>query len=406
MLNMIVSKANPLGKRLNVKMVPSKDEKKKLKKTVSKFLDSFKDEKNVKFFLGGSYAKDTWLPGNRDVDVFVKFNYKLYKDQDISAVLYVILRKNFKDVTVVHGSRDYFHILINDIVFEVVPVLDVSKASQAVNVMDVSPLHVKYVKKKVKKKNDVRKLKLLLKANHLYGAESYLQGFSGYVCELLVSHYGSFSKVIKAFSNVKDSLVLDPAKHYSSKSVALKSLNRSKLGAFVLIDPVQSDRNAAAGVSLMKLLEFVKLCQNYDESESFVFTEVDVSKLSKSYIVLSVVPLDGKKDISLAKMRALLDRIVREFSYNSFKVIDYGWDSSHYWFKVKSLSKTFRHYGPSLKYAEHVKAFKSKYGRKVKVSKGKVYVELSREFYDPKKFLEFIVKQKFVKEKVNGIRLS
>ena len=40
---MIVSKANPLGKRLNVRMVPSKDEKKKLKKTVSKFLDSFKD---------------------------------------------------------------------------------------------------------------------------------------------------------------------------------------------------------------------------------------------------------------------------------------------------------------------------------------------------------------------------
>ena len=272
--------------------------------------------------------------------------------------------------------------------------------------MDVSPLHVAYVKKKLKRKNDVRKLKALLKAQHLYGAESYLQGFSGYVLEILVSHYGSFSKVLKAFSSVKDSLVLDPAKHYSSKTIALKSLNKSKLGAFVLIDPVQKDRNAAAGVSLNKLREFAKLCTSYDEVESFIFKEVDVSKLSKSYIVLSVVPLDGKKDISLAKMRALLDRIVREFSYNSFIVKDYGWDESHYWFKVSKLTKTFRHYGPSLKYSEHVKAFRGKYGRKVKVSSGKVYVELEREFSDPLKFVKNLIKEKFVKEKVKGIKVE
>ena len=154
--------------------------------------------------------------------------------------------------------------------FEVVPVLDVKKASSAVNVMDVSPLHVSYIKKHLKRKDDVRKLKFLLKANHLYGAESYLQGFSGYVLEILVSYYGSFDKVLKAFSSVKDYLVLDPAKHYSSKGIALKSLNQSKLGAFVLIDPVQVDRNAAAAVSLEKLREFVKLCNSYDPESSFV----------------------------------------------------------------------------------------------------------------------------------------
>jgi tRNA CCA-adding enzyme len=385
-------------------MIPSKEEKAKLKKTVSKFLDSFKDEKDVKFFLGGSYAKDTYLPGNRDIDVFVKFNYKKYLNEDISSVLYVILRKKFKNVNIVHGSRDYYHILVNDIIFEVVPVLDIKKASSAVNVMDVSPLHVAYVKKKLKKRDDVRKLKALLKANHLYGAESYLQGFSGYVCEILVAHYGSFSKVLKAFSSVEDSLTLDPAKHYSSKAIALKSLNKSKLGAFVLIDPVQSDRNAAAGVSLNKLREFVKLCNSYDGSDSwFVLSEVDVSSL-KGYIVLDVVPLVGKKDVSLSKMRALLDRIVRSFSYSGFTVKDYGWDSSHYWFKVSKLSKTFRHYGPSLKYVEHVKVFRGKYGRKVKVASGKVYVELDREFSDPRSFLENLVKEKFVKEKVKKIK--
>ncbi|MBT6995134.1 hypothetical protein HN865_00705 [Candidatus Woesearchaeota archaeon] len=384
-------------------IVPSSEEKKKLKKTVKEFLSKFKDSRDIKFFLGGSYAKDTYLPGNRDIDVFVKFNFSKYKDEDISSVLYVMLRKKYKEVHVVHGSRDYFHIVIDDIIFEVVPVLDVKKASLAVNVMDVSPLHVKYVKKRLKRKDDVRKLKALLKAQHLYGAESHLQGFSGYVCELLVSHYGSFNKVVKKFSSVKDSLFLDPAKHYSSSGIALKLLNKSKLGAFVLIDPVQAERNAAAGVSSLKLKEFVKVCSEFS-LDSFVLKEVDVSSL-KGYIVLSVVGLEGRKDVSLSKMRALYDRILRSFSYNGFFVKDSGWDSSHYWFKVKSLSKTYRHYGPSLKYSEHVKAFKKKYGRKVKSSKSKVYVELDREFSDPSKFLESFVKQKFVKEKVKRIKL-
>lgn len=385
-------------------IIPSKEERSKLDRTVKEFLKKFKGEKDIKFFIGGSYAKDTWLPGNRDVDVFVKFNFSKYKDQDISSVLYVMLRKKFKKVDVVHGSRDYFHILVDDIVFEVVPVLDVKKASSAVNVMDVSPLHVSYIKKHLKRKDDVRKLKFLLKANHLYGAESYLQGFSGYVLEILVSHYGSFSKVIKKFASFSDSLFLDPAKHYSSSSIALKSLNRSKLGAFVLIDPVQMDRNAAAGVSVSKFKEFVKLCGEFS-LDSFVLKEVDVSSLSKSYIVLSVVGLSGREDVSLSKMRALLDKIVREFAYRSFVVKDYGWDKSHYWFKVSKLSKSYRHYGPSLSYEEHVKAFRRKYGRKVKVSRGKVYVELDREFSDPREFLKSLVKQKFVKEKVKSLKV-
>ncbi len=386
--------------------IPSKEEKLKLKKEVSSFLSKFKGLKDIKFFIGGSYAKDTWLPGNRDVDVFVKFNYSKFKDKDISLKLFSILKKKFKNILVVHGSRDYFHVLINDLLFEVVPVLDIRKASQAVNVMDVSPLHVNYIKKHLKRKEDVRKLKALLKANHLYGAESYLQGFSGYVCELLISYYGSFSKVIKEFSKLSDSLVLDVARYYSSRSIALKSLNKSKVGAFVLIDPVQSDRNAAASVSVSKFKEFVKLCRSYDGSDSFfVLQEVDVSKL-KGYIVLDVTPLDGKRDIALSKMRALLDRFIREFSYYGFNVVDSGWDSSHYWFKVDKLSKSYKHYGPLVSMKEHSKAFRAKYKGKVKVSRGRTYVVLKREFTSPRTFLEKLIKQKFVREKVKKAKVN
>lgn len=384
--------------------VPSREEKKKLKKTVKSFLSNFKHEKEVKFFVGGSYAKDTWLPGNKDIDVFVKFKAKKYRNENISSILYVMLRKRFKNVLIVHGSRDYFHVEFEDVLFEVVPVLDVKHAFEAENIMDVSPLHVKYVKRKVRHKDDVRKLKALLKAQHLYGAESYLQGFSGYVCELLISYYGSFSKLISNARkwNLKG-VVLDIGKQYSSPSIALKSLNKSKLGPLVLVDPVDKDRNAAASVSLDKLISFVSLCKKFDGSEKwFVLSSVNVKSL-KGYIVLNVFPFRGKKDIALSKMRALYDRILREFSYYGFSVVDSGWDSSHYWFKVSKLSKTFKHYGPALEFAEHVKAFRKKYGRKVRTSEGRVCVILDRDFSDPKKFLKSLVKQKYVKEKVKEI---
>jgi tRNA nucleotidyltransferase (CCA-adding enzyme) len=383
--------------------IPSKEEKLKLKKEVSGFLKKFKGLKDVKFTLGGSYAKDTWLPGNKDVDVFAKFNYSKFKGKDISLKLFSILKKKYKNILVVHGSRDYFHIMVNDTLFEVVPVLDIKKVDKAENIMDVSPFHVNYVKK-IKRKDDIRKLKLLLKAQHLYGAESYLQGFSGYVCELLISYYGSFSRLIKSVSKWEDSLVIDVGKHYSSKSIALKSLNKSKLGPLVLIDPVDSSRNAAASVSLSKFKEFVKVCSEFFD-DSFVLKEVDVSKL-KGYIVLSVVRLEGKRDIALAKMRALFDRILREFSYSGFKVKDSGWDSSHYWFKVSKLSKDYRHYGPLVSMKEHSKAFRKKYGRKVKVSRGRCYVVLKRKYVDPREFLKDLIKEKFVKEKVKKIRVT
>jgi len=385
--------------------VPSKEEKKKLEKEVKLFLDKFKGVKDIKFFVGGSYAKDTWLPGNRDVDIFAKFKYKKYLNEDISAILYVVLRERFKDVEVVHGSRDYFHIIVNDLLFEVVPVLDIKKVDDAMNVMDVSPLHVKYVKKHLKKKNDVRLLKALLKAQKLYGAESYVKGFSGYVLELLISYYGSFEKLIKnARKWDLDRVVIDPAKHYRSKELAVRMLNKSKISALVLIDPVQKDRNAAAGLSLRNYRKFIKLCKEYDGSEKwFVSKKVDVSKL-KNYLVLEVEALDGKKDVVLAKMSALVERIKREFELNDFVVKDYGWDENYFWFKVGELSRKYKHYGPKLDMKEHVEKFKKKY-KNVKVEKGRVYVELERKFYDPRKFLGWLIKKDFVKEKVKKIKI-
>ena len=67
---------------------PSKKEADKANKNVSSFIRIL--EKRVpdcKIVLGGSFAKDTWLSGNHDIDIFIRFPYNKYKNKDISGIL-------------------------------------------------------------------------------------------------------------------------------------------------------------------------------------------------------------------------------------------------------------------------------------------------------------------------------
>src|SRR3989338_7796351 len=66
------------------------------------------NQKNIKAILGGSGAKGTWLK-TFDADIFVFFGYKKFKDKSdkLSDILDKILRKKFKNLIRLHGSRDY-----------------------------------------------------------------------------------------------------------------------------------------------------------------------------------------------------------------------------------------------------------------------------------------------------------
>ena len=55
-------------------------------------------------------------------------------------------------------------------------------------------------------KDDVRILKYFMSVNGIYGAEIAKQGFSGYVCEVLVYYFGSFENVLKKISKIKQIL--------------------------------------------------------------------------------------------------------------------------------------------------------------------------------------------------------
>ena len=212
--------------------------------------------------VGGSVAKGTWLKGSHDIDIYAKFNPKKYEGKDISSILKKVLEKNY-DVDIIHGSRDYYQIKHGRYTVEIVPILDIKKVSNAKNITDVSPFHVKWVKKHKELTDEIRLAKAFCKANKIYGAESYIKGFSGYVLEILTVHYGSFDKLIKHAAKWEPKTVIDVENHHRGKNIG-RELNTAKVQSpLILIDPVQKERNAAAGLGREKYERFKSITKEF-----------------------------------------------------------------------------------------------------------------------------------------------
>lgn len=392
-------------KKILENILPKIEEKSVLKKYTDEIISKFKSLKNVKFVIGGSYAKGTWLSENKEADIFAKFNYEKYKDKDISKELKKLLDKKKIKVETVHGSRDYYHFTKEGVLFEIIPVLDIRDYRKALNVTDVSPLHVNYVKKNTDKKlkNEIRLLKQFCKSNGIYGAESYIKGFSGYVLEVLIIHYGSFKKLLNAAKKWKDKEVLDPAKHYKTKNEALLNLDSSKkVSPLIIIDPVQKNRNVAAALNKKSFEEFISLSKLYDGSESFFMKkEISLNKL-KGYNIFKITPLEGKKDIVGAKLLKALEKTKNSIEREGLKVYDYGWkweEYAYFWFKTdKKLPGRIKHYGPKTSMKKHGEAFSKRWkGKRLKKEKGKYYVVLKRNKTQSKDIIQDILKRSDVK---------
>ena len=393
-------------------VVPESVEKKALLATSKSFISKLNDKlKEGRAVLGGSIAKGTWLKGDYDVDVFVLFN-KEYKDKNISMILEKKL-KSLKPIKIsgvrkIKGSRDYFQIRQDPYTFEVVPILNINRASSAENITDVSPLHTKWVKKNSDKKllNEIRLTKAFCKANKLYGAESYIRGFSGYSLEILTINYGSFVKLMKNAAKWKEGMKIDVEKHF-------KGLNRSKVSPLIIIDPVQHDRNTAAALSLKKFDSFVELAKKFNRNPSVAFfkrEKLDMEKL-KDAVVVKVKALQGKDDVVGGKLLKAFEFIGKRLREEGYKFSDYDWEWDDYaifWYHVKNkeLSKKYKHFGPPVKEDDHLEKFKKKYkGKRLQRQGSRVYVELTRDKPYVVDFMKKLLNHSYLKDKVKDMRL-
>ena len=375
--------------------------------------------KGAKALLGGSGAKGTWLK-TFDADIFVKFNYKKYKDKDdkLSDILESFMKRHFKLIRL-HGSRDYFQIRQGNFTFEVVPILDIKKAADAKNITDVSPLHAEFVLKHKKLADEIRLTKQFFKAAGIYGAESYIRGFSGYVCEILTICYGSFLALLKASSKWKEKEAIDIKNYYRGKNI-LMELNKSKLvSPLIVIDPVQKDRNAAAALDNEKFEILKHRAKEFLKKPSREFFEVkhitpqDLIKKfgEKNILLIGVAPLDRKEDVAGAKMLKAFHFIEQNLGHYGFKVIEsdmlwHGKGSSLFYYALKSskLEKTIEIQGPPLRMKMHVESFKKKH-KKTLVKGNKIFAVGSRQFPDAKLLLKHLFKSDNIKDNAKSIEM-
>jgi tRNA nucleotidyltransferase (CCA-adding enzyme) len=243
---------------------------------------------SAEIFVGGSFAKNTLIKKAKyDVDIFVRFDIK-YKDK-ISEILAKAVPKN---AVRIHGSRDYFSLKNSgeNVEFEIIPTIKITKPENAENITDLSYFHVKYLAGKTKKDkklvNEIRLAKAFAYYQNCYGAESYINGFSGYAVELLVVNYRGFLNFIKAISkaDITNKIILDPERLFKKKSDIGRELNEAKMNSpIILIDPTFKERNALAALSNETFLRFQKASRDFLKSPSANFFEfIDEEKLMKS----------------------------------------------------------------------------------------------------------------------------
>ena len=384
------------------KIKPSKKEEEEIQNKVNTFLNKINSKLlHAKAIIGGSFAKGTWLKEQHDIDIFILFD----KEQNMSARLEVAIKSFFPNCEKVHGSRDYFKLEYEGLNLELVPVLKIEFPEQATNITDISPMHIEYVKNNTNENlaDEIRLTKYLLKANKLYGAETYIGGFSGYVVELLIIEYKSLINLTKNAAAWKYGKVIDIEENNKFESEQKFPL--------IIIDPVQPNRNAAAALTKEKFESFIELSKLFSKGPKDNFFE-EIKINPKAYnLIFKVGPLKGSKDVVGTKMLKVFEKIQTELKNNEFELLDSDWewtDHGYLYFKVKSkkLSSTMKHFGPPVNFIDDVNKFKEKHkGSKVKEEKGKLYVVLPRKIKNLRELFVELAKDPYIKEKVSSITM-
>ncbi len=398
---------NSVLKRVWEQITPSKEELKEIDSELKKFLIKLKkriknSKLDVEVFVGGSFAKKTMIRKKEyDVDIFLRFG-KNYKNVELSSLTGKIL-KDFPKRKI-HGSRDYFEVKINkNLFFEIIPVRKIRSSKESENITDLSYSHVNYVRKKLKSEkilDDVKIAKAFCYANKFYGAESHIGGFSGYSLELLIYHYGSFIKFLKALYKEKNKVIIDIEKQFKNKQEILMDLNAAKLSSpIVLIDPTYKHRNVTAALTNDTFDKFKKEAGNFLKNPNEIaFNErkFNFEKISKEakrkkleFVLLKIGTKKQKGSIAGSKLKKFYGHLGKELEkYFEIKKRDFEYSNSEdaiCFFIVKNRKETLIR-GPSKAQKENVKKFKKAH-KKTIVKSGRIYAKNKINF-NVKQFLE------------------
>lgn len=244
---------------------PSAEEREYIHKVADRLLAAIKESGKAEGMIVGSIARNTWVKGDRDLDVFMLFSPDLPREalEAEGLALARSIARTFTDTFCEkYAEHPYINATIDSIDVDLVPCYNVASAAHIQSAVDRTPFHTRYITDKIHDLvDDVLLLKRFAKAGGIYGSDQMTEGFSGYLCELLVLHYGGFTQLLHAASAWGPHLKIDIAHH------AAKEFDEP----LIVIDPVDPRRNVAAAVSMDRMAEFIELARGYLDAPSEAF---------------------------------------------------------------------------------------------------------------------------------------
>ncbi|MEM5799155.1 MAG: CCA tRNA nucleotidyltransferase [Candidatus Aenigmatarchaeota archaeon] len=323
------------------KIKPKSKEERKIKLIAKKILEtstSMASAHKAEVILAGSLTRDTWLPNKNEIDIFILFPKNLSIKQleevglDVGKKIIESLKGKW---TIEYAQHPYIRGIINGISIDIVPCYKLEKGEKIISSVDRTQFHVKYLEEKLPKdaSNEVRLLKQFLKANDLYGADAKTNGFSGYLCELLIIYYKCFLNLLQAAKNWKVKEIIDIERRWKKEEYnQLKKKFKDEI--LIVIDPVDKERNVASAISAYNFFKFKKLAVEFLEKpkEEFFFKKEkplnikDFEKIIKQrgtdIIAIIFDPPKIVPDIlwpQLRKATKRLENILKEYEFSVFK---------------------------------------------------------------------------------------
>jgi tRNA nucleotidyltransferase (CCA-adding enzyme) len=197
----------------------------------------------------GSTARDTWLAGDRDIDLFVAFEPAIERERLEEYGLRVGHsalpdgREEYAEHPYVTGSHRGYDV-------DLVPCFAVEAATDTRSAVDRTPFHTRYLADRLDADlaGEIRVAKAFCKGIGVYGSDLRTRGFSGFLVELLVLEYGGVRPLVEAAADWQPPVALDPAGHGDPDPAFEDPL--------VVIDPTDPGRNVAAVCSAANVARF------------------------------------------------------------------------------------------------------------------------------------------------------
>jgi len=330
--------------------------------------------------IDGSVAKDTWLSGEADIDIFMRVPPTLSRDE-LETTCLRVARKALKGYRIIerYAEHPYVETWVEGTRVNVVPCYRVEKGKWK-SATDRTPFHTEYMKSHLDEnlKDETRLLKKFMKGIGVYGAEIKVSGFSGMLCETLSLFYGAFRNTMTQASNWRRSETIDVEMYYEGRREEIEQLFDNPL---VVIDPVDRGRNAAAAVSSRRMWEFVAASRAFIQKPSLRFFYPTVPKpfsvkqlrstLARRGSVLLLIKI-GKVDAVVDILWSQLYKTERSLR-NLLQENDFEVSKSTSWSDEEkcniilfeligaTLSKSKKHLGPPVSRREESEKFLKKH---------------------------------------------